>query len=113
MDLLQVSLAEKTGEGKKRERLVILGMLINIHKLFGLASMFKITGVVSCVLGILPLMKSAQRLKTLIPHEKNYSAKWPRRRELPEKLSAFYHRAVVRGYLLCVRICTVFSARET
>ena len=38
VDLLQVSLAEKTGEGKKRKRLVILGMLINIHEQSSLAS---------------------------------------------------------------------------
>ena len=62
---------KKREKEKKRERLVILGMLINIHELSGLASMFKMTGAVSCVLGILPLMKSAQRLKTLTPHEKN------------------------------------------
>ena len=48
LDLLQVSLAEKTGEGKKRERLVILGMLINIHELSSLASIFKCRG--SCQL---------------------------------------------------------------
>ena len=46
LDLLQVSLAEKTGEGKKRERLVILGMLINIHEQSSLASIFKNDGVV-------------------------------------------------------------------
>ena len=41
MDLLQVSLAEKTGEGKQRERLTILGMLIHIHEQSSLASIFK------------------------------------------------------------------------
>ena len=46
MDLLRVSLAAKTGEGKKRERLVILGMLINIHEQSSLASIFKNDGVV-------------------------------------------------------------------
>ena len=46
VDLLKVSLAEKTGEGKKRERLVILGMLINIHEQSSLASIFKNDGVV-------------------------------------------------------------------
>ena len=46
VDLLQVSLAEKTGEGKKRERLVILVMLINIHEQSSLASIFKNDGVV-------------------------------------------------------------------
>ena len=40
---------EKTGEGKKRERLVILGMLINIHELSSLASIFKMTGLLSIV----------------------------------------------------------------
>ena len=49
MDLLQVSLAEKIGEGKKRERLVILGMLINIHELSSRASIFKMTGLLSTV----------------------------------------------------------------
>ena len=48
-DLLQVSLAEKTGGGKKRERLVILGMLINIHEQSSLASIFKMTGSLSTV----------------------------------------------------------------
>ena len=47
MDLLQVSLVEKTGEVKKRERLVILGMLINIHEASSLASIFKMTGLLS------------------------------------------------------------------
>ena len=46
MDLLQVSLAEKTAEGKKRERLVILGTLINIHEQSSLVSIFKNDGVV-------------------------------------------------------------------
>ena len=46
MDLLQVSLAEKTGKGKKRERLVILGMLINIHEESSLAAIFKNDGIV-------------------------------------------------------------------
>ena len=49
VDLLQVSLAAKTGEGKKRERLVILGMLINIHELSSLASILIITGLLSTV----------------------------------------------------------------
>ena len=49
MDLLQVSLAEKTGEGKRRERLVILGMLINIHELSSLAFIFEMTGLLSTV----------------------------------------------------------------
>ena len=49
MDLQQVSLATKTGEGKKRERLVILGMLINIHEPSSLASILKITGLLSTV----------------------------------------------------------------
>ena len=49
MDLQQVSLAAKTGERKKRERLVILGMLINIHELSSLASIFKMTGLLSTV----------------------------------------------------------------
>ena len=49
VDLLHVSLAEETGEGKKRERLVILGMLINIHELSSLASIFKMTGLLSTV----------------------------------------------------------------
>ena len=40
---------KKTGEGKKRERLVILGMLINIHELSSLASIFKMTGLLSTV----------------------------------------------------------------
>ena len=48
LDLLQVSLAEKTGEGKN-ERLVILGMLINIHELSSLASIFKMMGLLSTV----------------------------------------------------------------
>ena len=48
VDLLQVSLAEKAGE-KKRERLVILGMLINIHELSSLASIFKMAGLLSTV----------------------------------------------------------------
>ena len=46
VDLIKVSLAEKTGEGTKRERLVILGMLINIHEQSSLASIFKNDGVV-------------------------------------------------------------------
>ena len=41
MELQQVSLAAKTGEGKRRERLVILGMLINIHELSSLVSILK------------------------------------------------------------------------
>ena len=45
-DLLEVSLAERTGEGKKRERLVIIGILINIHTQSSLASIFKNDGVV-------------------------------------------------------------------
>ena len=49
MDLLQVSLTEKIGEGKKRERLVILGMLINIHEPSSLASIFKMMGLLSTV----------------------------------------------------------------
>ena len=39
----------KTGEEKKRERLVILGMLIDIHELSSLASIFKMTGLSSTV----------------------------------------------------------------
>ena len=35
----------KIGEGKKRERLVILGMLINIHELSSLAFIFKMMGL--------------------------------------------------------------------
>ena len=46
LDLLQVSLAEKTGEGKKRERLVILGTLINIHELSSQVSILKNDGVI-------------------------------------------------------------------
>ena len=49
LDLLQVSLAEETGRGKTRERLVILGMLINIYELSSLASIFKMTGLLSTV----------------------------------------------------------------
>ena len=49
LDLLPVSLVEKTEEGKKRERLVILGMLINIHELSSIASIFKMTGLLSTV----------------------------------------------------------------
>ena len=36
-------------KNKKRERLVILGMLINIHELLGLPSIFKMTGSLSTV----------------------------------------------------------------
>ena len=39
----------KKGEGKTRERLVILGMLINIHELPSLASIFKRTGLLLTV----------------------------------------------------------------
>ena len=46
LNLLQVSLAEKQEKETKRERLVILGMLINIHELLSLASIFKNYGVV-------------------------------------------------------------------
>ena len=49
LDLQQVSLAANTEEGKKRERLVILGMLINVHELPTLASIFKMTGLLSTV----------------------------------------------------------------
>ena len=49
MDLLQVSLTGKTGERKKRERLVILGMLNNIHELSSLVSIFKMTGLLLTV----------------------------------------------------------------
>ena len=44
LDLLQVSLAEKQKKEKERERLAILGMLINIHELSSLASIFKMRG---------------------------------------------------------------------
>ena len=47
MDLLQVSLAEKEQKEKMRERPVILGILINIHELSSLASIFKMTGLLS------------------------------------------------------------------
>ena len=40
----------KTGDGKKRERLVILGILINIHELSSCASIFNMTGLLSTVL---------------------------------------------------------------
>ena len=47
---LASTLAEETGEGKKaRERLVILGMLIDNHELSSLASIFKMTGLLSTV----------------------------------------------------------------
>ena len=46
VDLLQVSLAEKTGKGKKRQRLVILGMLIDIHGQSSPTSIFKNDGIV-------------------------------------------------------------------
>ena len=36
-------------KNKKRERLVLLGMLINIHELLSLASIFKMTGSLSTV----------------------------------------------------------------
>ena len=49
MDLQQVSVAANTEEGTKRERLVILGMLINVHELPTLASIFKMTGLLSTV----------------------------------------------------------------
>ena len=49
LDLLQVPLAEKMGEGKKPERLVILSMVINIHELSSLSSIFKMTGLLSTV----------------------------------------------------------------
>ena len=49
MDLLQVSLAEKKAKEIKRERLVILGMLINIHELLSLASIFKMMWCLSTV----------------------------------------------------------------
>ena len=39
----------KNREGKKRERLVLLGMLINIHEQSSLASIFKMTGLLSTV----------------------------------------------------------------
>ena len=48
MDLLQVS-HRRTGEGNKRERLVILGILIDIHELLSLASIFKMMGLLSTV----------------------------------------------------------------
>ena len=45
LDLLQVSLAKKKREKeKKRERLVIFGMLINIHELLSLAPILEMTG---------------------------------------------------------------------
>ena len=40
---------QKLEKEKKRERLVILGMLINIHELSSLASILKITGLLSTV----------------------------------------------------------------
>ena len=40
---------QKREKNKKRERLVILGMLINIHELLSLASIFKMTGLLSTV----------------------------------------------------------------
>ena len=47
LGLLQVSLVEKTEEGKKQERLVILGILIDIHELSRCASIFKMMGLLS------------------------------------------------------------------
>ena len=44
-----LSRGKKTGEGKKRERLLILGMLINIHELSSLASIFKMTRLLPTV----------------------------------------------------------------
>ena len=43
------SLSRKNIEGKKRERLVIIGMLINIHELLSLASIFTMTGLLSTI----------------------------------------------------------------
>ena len=40
---------QKREKDKKRERLVILVMLINIHELLSLASIFKMTGLLSTV----------------------------------------------------------------
>ena len=40
---------QKWEKEKKRERLVILGMLINIHELSSIASILKITGLLSTV----------------------------------------------------------------
>ena len=40
---------QKREKDKKRKRLVILGMLINIHELLSLASIFKMTGLLSTV----------------------------------------------------------------
>ena len=40
---------QKREKDKKREGLVILGMLINIHELSSLASIFKMTGLLSTV----------------------------------------------------------------
>ena len=49
LDLQQVSLAAKREKEKMLERLVILCMLINIHELSSLASIFKMTGLLSTV----------------------------------------------------------------
>ena len=74
VDLLQVSIAEKTGDGKKRERLVILGMLINIHELSSSASIFKMKGLLSTVLSKLELaiVKEHRRASLCCKHMIGY-----------------------------------------
>ena len=44
-----LSRKKKQEKDKKREKLVILGMLIDIHELSSLASIFKMTGLLSIV----------------------------------------------------------------
>ena len=69
LDLLKVSLAEKQEKEKKRERLVILGMLINIHDQSSLASIFKNYGViVNCFIEALslPLSKNIAEPRSVV-----------------------------------------------
>ena len=59
---------KKKEKEKKRERLVILGMLINIHELSSLASIFKMTGLLSTVPSKLELVivKEHRRARSVI-----------------------------------------------
>ena len=66
LDLQQVSLAKKREKEKMLERLVIHGMLINIHELSSLASIFKLTGLLSTVSSKLELAIVKEHRRALL-----------------------------------------------
>ena len=77
---LATNLSRRKNRRKHRERLVILGMLINIHELSSLASIFKMTVLLSTVSSKLEstIVKEHRRasLRCMIVLSKNMAGYW-------------------------------------